>query len=376
MSEKILFVDDEVSILDSMKRQLRKRFDILTAESGKEALAVLETEGPIAVIIADMRMPEMDGVELLTHVKDMYPDTVRLMLTGNADQETAIEAVNKGQIFRFLNKPCSIPLLATSIALALRQYKLITAEKELLDKTLKGSLTVMSELLGIANPLALSSGVRISQNVIAVANKMSLNNLWQLEIAALMSQIGCVTLPTDILEKQYSGIALTQQENESFESHPEVGGKMLENIPRMEKVASIIKKQRWDYNLFDDDSAEDEVNIGAQIIRAAFDYDLCLKQGMAHEKAIRYLQSNPEIYNKDVVSHLNRCRSKLQNTVMVSVTIEEMRTGMVLEENIVAASGTMLAPKGQQITWPILQGLKNFSKHIGVNEPIRVRVQQ
>ena len=88
MSEKILFVDDEPNVLQSIQRQLRKRFDMVTAEGGEEALRILKEQGPFAVIVSDMRMPGMNGVELLAQAKDLHPDTVRLMLTGNADQET------------------------------------------------------------------------------------------------------------------------------------------------------------------------------------------------------------------------------------------------------------------------------------------------
>ncbi|WP_457577163.1 response regulator, partial [Desulfomarina sp.] len=119
-NETILFVDDEVNVLQSMKRQLRKRFTVLTSESRADALALLKKQGPVAVIVSDMRMPGMDGIQLLSQVKALYPDTVRIMLTGNADQETAVEAVNTGQIFRFLTKPCSMSVLVSSLALALR----------------------------------------------------------------------------------------------------------------------------------------------------------------------------------------------------------------------------------------------------------------
>ena len=223
MTEKILFVDDEENILQSIKRELRKRFDIYTAEGGALALETLKNNGPFAVIVSDMRMPVMDGIQLLSTVKDLYPDTVRLMLTGNADQETAIEAVNKGQIFRFLNKPCPTSVLVTAIALAQRQYRLITAEKELLDKTLKGTITVLSELLSLANPIAFSSGLRIKNLVVHLAEQLHLPNLWQFEIAALMSQIGCVTLPHDILNKFYAGQPLDPEEEAMYRNHPQVG---------------------------------------------------------------------------------------------------------------------------------------------------------
>ena len=141
MTEKILLVDDEPNVLQSMQRQLRKRFKIVVAESGFEALAALKNKGPFAVIVSDMRMPGMDGVQLLSEAKDIFPDTVRTMLTGNADQETASEAVNTGQIFCFLTQPCSTAVLATSFGLAVRQHTLLIAEKELLNDTVKGSVT-------------------------------------------------------------------------------------------------------------------------------------------------------------------------------------------------------------------------------------------
>jgi len=236
MTEKILLVDDELNILQSMQRQLRKRFEIVIAESGDEALTALKTKGPFAVIVSDMRMPGMDGVQLLSRVKDSFPDTVRIMLTGNADQETASEAVNAGQIFRFLSKPCSTAVLATSLALAVRQHNLLTAEKELLNETVKGSIMVMAELLSLSNATAFSSGYRIKPMVTQIAKDLGLKGLWQYEVAALMSQIGCITLPGDVLHKLHAGIILSEEEQRMYENHPKVGSKLIRKIPRLERL--------------------------------------------------------------------------------------------------------------------------------------------
>jgi len=104
---KILFVDDDPNILAAMQRNLRKRFTLDTVTGPDEALHTLKTKGPYAVIVADMSMPIMNGAELLEEVRLSSPDTVRIMLTGNADQRTATEAVNRGNVFRFLSKPCA-----------------------------------------------------------------------------------------------------------------------------------------------------------------------------------------------------------------------------------------------------------------------------
>src|SRR6266481_5372243 len=130
MSAKILCVDDEANVLEAYQRNLRKRFSIDTALGGEAALALIGSQGPYAVIVADMQMPGMNGVEFLTLAREKAPDTVRIMLTGNADQKTAVEAVNKGQIFQFLNKPCPPEMLGTALANGVRQYSLITAERE------------------------------------------------------------------------------------------------------------------------------------------------------------------------------------------------------------------------------------------------------
>jgi len=140
MSVKILCVDDESNVLEAYQRNLRKRFTIDTALGGEPALALIASQGPYAVIVTDMQMPGMDGVEFLTRAQQKAPDTVRLMLTGNADQKTAVEAVNKGHVFQFLNKPCPPEMLAVALENGIKQYRLITAEREVLEYTLNGSI--------------------------------------------------------------------------------------------------------------------------------------------------------------------------------------------------------------------------------------------
>ncbi len=112
---KVLLVDDEPKLLAALRRRLSTWFEIATAQSGPEALRLIETDPTVAVVIADMQMPEMNGVEFLKRVRDKAPHIRRMMLTGNADQETAIAAVNEGQVMRFLRKPCEAETLKDAI---------------------------------------------------------------------------------------------------------------------------------------------------------------------------------------------------------------------------------------------------------------------
>ena len=376
MNKKILLVDDEPNVLQSMQRQLRKRFKVVTIESGDGALAALKDNGPFAVIVSDMRMPGMDGVQLLSRVKKSFPDTVRIMLTGNADQETASEAVNAGQIFRFLTKPCSTAVLATSLALAVRQHNLLTAEKELLNKTVKGSITVMAELLSLANATAFSSGCRIKPMVKQIAGDLQLPNLWQYEVAALMSQIGCITLPGDVLHKLQAGITLSEEEQQMYKNHPKVGSKLIRQIPRLEKVAAMIENQLCSFNCCEEKySLEEEVCLGSEILKVTIEYDLLRQQNCEHFQAIKRMREREGKYNSNVLNLLEEFKPKNMHTTIKSLRFKDIVPGMVAVEDVFAKNGAMLIPKEQEITWPVIQSLTNFEKQIGIIEPIRIRVR-
>jgi DNA-binding NtrC family response regulator len=121
---RILIVDDGELLLDALKRQLRSRFDVTTATGGKEGIRLVTSQAPYAVVVSDLRMPEMDGVTLLYLIRQLAPDTVRVLLTGKADLEAATAAVNVGNIFRFLTKPCPTGMLLRALEAAVEQYRL------------------------------------------------------------------------------------------------------------------------------------------------------------------------------------------------------------------------------------------------------------
>lgn len=372
MTEKILLVDDEPLLLQSMERQLRKRFKITLAGGGEEALQALGEKGPFAVIVSDMRMPGMNGVELLAKVKDSHPDVVRMMLTGNLDQETAMEAVNTGQIFRFLTKPCPPATFITALALAQRQYRLVVAEKELLQQTLSGSINVLSELLSIANPVAYGSGSRIKHYVVLLAEKFGLPSPWQYEIAALMSQIGCVTLPGEVLNKLFSGLEMTAEEKQMYERHPEVGAKLLEKIPRLDKVALMIALQHTRFEDYTEAIVKNQYNeviTGAQILKVVIDFDQQLFRGVSRGEALNWMRKQKGCYNLAIIDALTNIKVENEPQTVV-LNVQDITAGMVPMEDVMAKNGVLIIPKGQTITWPLIQGLQNFSRQVGVVEPI------
>ena len=121
--DRVLLVDDEPRLLSSLRRRLSSAFTILTAEGGREALELLAREEDVKVIVADMQMPKMNGIELLKIVKREHPSIRRIMLTGNSDQETAIAAINEGEVMRFLRKPCDANELAVILRQAIDEFE-------------------------------------------------------------------------------------------------------------------------------------------------------------------------------------------------------------------------------------------------------------
>lgn len=381
MNEKILFVDDDANLLAALKRTLRKKFEFEVALGPEAALALLENSEPFAVVVADMRMPGMDGVTLLSHVKAASPDTVRMILTGNADLQTAIQAVNEGSVFRFLTKPCPVETLEAAVKTALEQYRLITAEKELLGKTLMGSLNVLTEILSLVNPMAFGRAIRIRRYVTHIITKLHLvSNPWQYEMAAMLSQIGCITLTPELLDKVYAQAPLSKDEQEMVLAHPIVAYNLLTQIPRLEAIAQMIANQKKPFRAYtvpESLTAEEKfINLGSQILKVVLDFDQLVINGMTKLEALTYLAQRTSEYNPNLVAALSSIHLDEVGEVVKALRIKELSTGMIAEKDIRANSGLLLVPKGQEITYPVLERLRNFARQTGVAEPVWVRVQQ
>ncbi|HSO63120.1 MAG TPA: SpoIIE family protein phosphatase [Desulfobacterales bacterium] len=130
MSDRVLFVDDDPKILAAFQRQLRKKVTIETVESGAEGLEALRRNGPFSVVVTDYCMPSMNGIEFLGRARKIAPETVRMLLTGSADLGAAIQAVNQGNIFRFLTKPCSPDNLLEAVQTGIYEYRRTHKERK------------------------------------------------------------------------------------------------------------------------------------------------------------------------------------------------------------------------------------------------------
>lgn len=375
MIRKILLVDDESYILNSYQRMLRKKYTTVAAESAREAIAAITSQGPFAVVISDFRMPEMDGVEFLSIVKKLSPDTVRIMISGQADMDVAIEAVNQGNIFRFLNKPCPVDLFLANINAAIEQYELLRAEKELLDNTLKGTIRVLIDILSMVSPLAFKQASRLPQMARKVAARLKVERLWEIELAAMLSQIGCVTIPVEILKKRERGEALSGSEYEMFLSHPQQGKTLLAKIPRLEHIAEAIGDQLRSFDENNDKMAlaGNGISLLGRILKLVLDLDGLLLTGMNTSEALEVMRSNYEWYDPNVFAALEAELMNVQEGFLVkSISLREVVSGMITAESIKDDKGVDLIPAGSEISDVLHMRLLNFSKFTNIKEPIKI----
>jgi len=378
MSEKILFVDDEPEVLAGYRRLLQRTFSVDTAVGAGAGLAAIAAarEDSYAVIVSDMRMPEMDGAQFLSRVRKISGDSVRIALTGYADIQTASHAVNEGAIFRFLTKPCEMEVLARALTAGLVQHGLVVAERELLEKTLRGSVKVLTEVLSLVNPAAFSRGVRVGRYVQHIVKELRLNTPWQFEIAGMMSQLGCVTLDAETIEAVYAGQKLSAEEQARYDTHASVAAELLSNIPRLEGVAHMIEKQGSapPASPAGIDLTQDRIALGAQILKVAIAYDQLLSGGNGHEESVRQLRSRPEQFAPLVVNGLGDPDRETQGMEARKCMPSELECGMVLEEDVRAADGVLLVGKGTQISHAVLARLQNSLRRHAIPGTVLVRV--
>jgi response regulator RpfG family c-di-GMP phosphodiesterase len=365
--EKILFVDDDENILTSMRRSLGDRYDLRTAVSPVWAVQRLERDGPFAVVVADLRMPEMDGNELLAEVAEHYPDTVRVMLTGHADLEAAMEAVNRGRVFRFLTKPCLPSDLAHTLDAALEQHRLVRAERELLQGTLRGTIKLLTEVMSQANPEAAARCDRLKRLVRCMAEEIRYRDIWKVELAAMLSQLGCVSLPRAMLLKRYRGERLNEVEESIFTMHPRAGAGLLSHIPRLEGVAEIVSRQDVRYD------RDEAAPLGAHMLRLAADYDTLEQQDRERDDILAALRDRGWYYPK-LLDALEAALCADEGYGVRRLELKELRRGMVLDENVQATNDLLLMVKGQEIDQAALDKLRDFTAQCSIREPIRVRV--
>jgi len=269
--------------------------------------------------------------------------------------------------------------MVKALEAGLEQYRLINAERELLENTLKASVNVLTEILSLVNPTAFGRASRMRSYVKHIAMQMKVPDLWQYEVAAMLSQIGCVTLPQSILNKIYGRKDLTYTEQKMYGSHPKIGCKLLAGIPRLDQSAHMIEGQQVFFKEYPP-AAEIPHNklaitLGAQMLKVAIDFDQLVIRAISPKGALSALRKRIGEYNPKLLDALENFEGGNIEVEFREVTLENLEIGMVIDEHVRSVKRTLLVPKGHEVTYTVLERLRNFAHGgVGIQEPIRVRV--
>jgi len=363
VAERILMVDDEPRILDGLRRTLHGRYAIDAATSGADGLArITAAPDPYAVVVSDMMMPGMNGAEFLARTRAVSPDSVQMILSGQAELTSTIAAVNDGNLFRFLTKPCETEELTRALDAALGQHHLVMAERELLQRTLDGTVELLTDLMKATNPLAASRTEQLRTLVDAVAPATA----WEPRIAAMLGQVGMLAIPEEVLHRMRGGETLDEDTEALFRSHPRLAYELIRRIPRLERVAEWVAAQPLSSgdrpaSAMDDDQAPYAAAVAFIIGVEAGRSPTVVAAGLSH-------------YPKELVGALLHAYTAAKIRKPRQVAGAELMVGMVVNQDVVTTNGLILVRGGEVLTESMAIRLRHFADGVGIIEPIAVLV--
>lgn len=358
----VLCVDDDPGVLAMLDMALRKRYDVKLARSGEAALDELIRNPGVTVVVSDMLMPGIDGLEFLQRAGMVRPEVVRILFTGHANLNTAIAAVNQGHIFRFMTKPCAVPTLYSVIEAAVAQHGLQAAERELLERTLRGSMKALSDVLALANPTAFGRAVRVRQLASRMAAQLKLDEMWSLDVATTFWQLGLVTLPAATAERVYHGDPLSVEEEAMVARAPVVIEQLMAHIPRLELVRELLHQAGVlaEGALSEKDPRRVAAVRNARVLRAAIECDQVPAGVSEDERLQRALRTIGDLGGPIVVDAMTRLSRAAAGRQEREVRVRQLAVGAELAEDLRSDRGTLLVPRGYAVTSTFIERLRNF----------------
>jgi response regulator RpfG family c-di-GMP phosphodiesterase len=422
----LLLVDDEPSILSALRRLLRPTgHTVITAPSGAEGLALLAATPGVALVVSDMRMPGMDGAQFLEQVRTQWPDTVRLLLTGYADMASTIDAINRGEIYRYIAKPWDDHELLLVIRQALEQRQLKHENQRLLALTQSqnaelhalntglaqtvaartNELAQLNDFLNLANTqlrqqflttvkvfsslLELRGGGvagharRVADLSRKLAHAMGMGEAQQHDVflAALLHDIGKIGFPDSLLRRPVS--VFNSRELTEYRRHAKVSENALLPLHELKDVAHMVRShhERHDGRGFPDGLTGDDIPLGSRVIALANDFD-GLVSGTHAERPCTAEQARSLIkqarghhYHPDVVDAFlilwDRGEWLTQDTHLTPAS--KLAPGMVLARDFVTEQGTLLLAAEQRLTPPIIARLQAMTRRDGTELALPIR---
>lgn len=369
-NRRVLVVDDDPDVLAGIERTFRTRFEIVTAESGAAGLELLEkAESPFAAIVSDMRMPNMDGATFLSQARSLSVTSTRVLLTGDTDLRSAIMAVNEGQIFRFLCKPCAPETLRLALKASVEQHALLTAERDIMERTLVAVVTSLGEVLALAEPALFERAMMVKLYVSRVVRHLRLEGAWQIEVAAALHTLGLIALPPELALHGPNQAPVTLKEKQLLEGHPETASRILSAIPRLEDVALIVAQQAGNA-----DRGDDWVQRGARLLKLAIRLENRVSRGARLAEALDAMSAAASAEDRSFLDAIRAEGAHSERMERRALRVRDLEPHMILDEDVKTRDGTLVLQQGHELSPTLIERLRQFAASRGLAEPIQVRV--
>lgn len=357
---RVLCVDDDAFMRNILAQSIGAEYEVLTSNSGADALQLIEASEPIQVVVSDHRMPGLSGAQFLQAVRAKHPLIVRILLTGETDLAEAVAAMNQAALFRFLLKPGTRAVLLDTLQAAVAQYQLQVAEAELLQKTLVGSMRALSDVLAIANPIAFGNVSRVQELALGLATHMKLPEQWALEFASVAAQLGHIALPERTLRRLYAAETLSAEESAQVARSALVAEGILQRIPRLGPVINILSHLAADRKEGATKSVEARA---AEILRVASTFAVVESTTTSRDAAVHRLQAQAGRFDPEVMKALTELLGlEVGTNEVIEVPIGRIRVGMILAEDLCTRTGALLVPKGYRVSESFVARLRNYNQ--------------
>lgn len=373
MNRRVLFIDDDPQLLAGIERRYGAMFGIETAHSGALGLEAMRQRGPFGVVVTDMRMPGMDGLEFLKEARAASDLSVFIMLTGNQDQQTATNAVNDGQVFRFLTKPCQGVVLQGAIEDGLEKYNLVAEQRELLHNTFLGSVKVLTEVLELSHPQLFARIHEVEEIARELREALQFEDRWEYKLAVRLSRVGAaVTQSPD-----QARMPTTEVSPALLKKQAEIGSKLIRHIPRLNLVAEMVARHTEADGSFPAQVVTDDeiVATGASLVRIAMLLDELYVQGLNPISASKELEKILPRIGKQTLLRIQNFRMVAtvdsEGRRILEVPPEKLNDGMILADDLLTETGRLLLAKGARFSSAVVMRLKMLAETT-ILPPIRI----
>jgi DNA-binding response OmpR family regulator len=368
----IMIVDDNPANLKLLDEILRQRaYEVRSFPRGRLALAAAERDPP-DLILLDVTMPEMDGYEVCELLKSnaALSGVPVIFVSALNATEDKIRGFQSGGV-DYISKPFQFEEVHARVETHLKLRRAQLSEHELLEKTLTGAVGTLWELVQLTSP-ALASRSRALQDIVHwITRRIEIKDSWQYELAARLCLLGCLSLPEEVFEKGYGGQNLTPEEDQMFRAHPESAARLLSNIPRLEAVAEMIRRQQRPE---EEPCVPEEARKGSQMLHLALQLDRRVYIGTAFGSALDQSRSSGRFDSRMLVA-LDSYSPPQADYVVRRLPTRELRAAMILEEDVSSTDGKfLLFKKGTVLTETWIERLRNFAKTPGIQELAYVRI--